>query len=144
MNTLPSKEDINDGTLDGDYAERNFYGKNIHEAAQLFFESSEYYAADFLGMKDKGFVFYFPSVEPYLLSDESDNDSECISLLLLVIDFKIKYRPAAIDEISDVILRILIYILNNLEKFDMLDELWGDCPGKIQNLIDRIKSRQCN
>lgn len=140
--TIPTKKDINpdSGCLDQIWALKNFYGKSQDEAAALFFEGADYYLSDILWMGDKAFIYYVPSIKPYLFSAESKGDSIFISALLLAIKRRLENSPKAIQQSREDVLDILRYVLEHGEKFDVDIDSDGDLIGVIDALIQAIEA----
>lgn len=47
-------------------------------------------------MGSKAFAFYFPSMEPYLLSEASEDDSDIINALANTLQIRLKQDPQSI------------------------------------------------
>lgn len=101
MTTIPTKKDINPtpGNLDELTALKHFHGKSQSEAANLFFEYPTYYEEDLKWMGSKAFAFYFPSMEPYLLSEASEDDSDIINALANTLQIRLKQDPQSIKDV---------------------------------------------
>lgn len=141
MTTIPTTKDINPtlGNLDELTALEHFHGKTQNEAANLFFEYSTYYEEDLKWMGSKAFAFYFPSMEPYLLSEASEDDSDIINALVDTLQFRLKQDPQSIKECLAPVLRILDYISDNMRKFNVDTALYGNITVKLSNVINQIR-----
>lgn len=81
-NVLPTAEDLNDQSIDGPEAERNFLGRSLAEAEALFAENSLRYLDDLYSMPARGYHYYFPAAVAYLLSPASTDDPIAVSSFL--------------------------------------------------------------
>lgn len=80
-----------------------------------FFEYPTYYEEDLKWMGSKAFAFYFPSMEPYLLSEASEDDSDIINALANTLQIRLKQDPQSIKGCLVPALRILDYISENMQ-----------------------------
>lgn len=141
MTTIPTKKDINPtpGNLDELTALKHFHGKSQSEAANLFFECPTYYEEDLKWMGSKAFAFYFPSMEPYLLSEASEDDSDIINALANTLQIRLKQDPQSIKGCLVPALRILDYISENMQKFNVDPTIYGNITVKLSNIINQIR-----
>ena len=141
MTTIPTKKDINPtpGNLDELTALKHFNGKSQSEAANLFFECPTYYEEDLKWMGSKAFAFYFPSMEPYLLSEASEDDSDIINALANTLQIRLKQDPQSIKGCLVPALRILDYISENMQKFNVDPTIYGNITVKLSNIINQIR-----
>ena len=141
MTTIPTKKDINPtpGNLDELTALKHFHGKSQSEAANLFFECPTYYEEDLKWMGSKAFAFYFPSMEPYLLSEASEDDSDIINALANTLQIRLKQDPQSIKGCLVTALRILDYISENMQKFNVDPTIYGNITVKLSNIINQIR-----
>ena len=141
--TLPSKADISPTSgvdLDEIAALEHFYGKNQSDATKLFFEDPLYYEEDLKWMGSKAFVFYFPSIEPYLLSKESEGDADIVNALIGTVKSRLEDDPLTIKECQTPVLRILTFVSEGLEKFQVDPAINGDVAGELSDLIDKVQA----
>ena len=117
----------------------HFHGKSQNEAANIFFEYPTYYEEDLKWMGSKAFAFYFSSIEPYLLSEASEDDSDIINALVDTLQFRLKQDPQSIKECLAPALRILGYISDNMLKFNVDTTLYGNIAVKLSNIINQIR-----
>lgn len=142
MMSIPTKEDISPSSeldLDERLALKHFFGKNESEAAILFFDKPEYYADDLMWMGRKAFAFYFPTLEPYIISEESEGNADIINTLLGILNSRLKGDPSSIQDCRNSVLRILTYISENLEKFQIDSCVNGDVSGELSDLIKKLR-----
>lgn len=147
MRRIPTREEINPVAedLDGQMALKHFYGKSQSEAAKLFFGpelDAMNYIDDLRWMGSKAFSFYFPSVEPYLLSQESKEDSNAINVMIGVLEGRMEFDPLSIKECLADVLRILTYVSGNMAKFNADPEIYGDLAGELDCLIEKVRTME--
>ncbi|TAE90526.1 MAG: hypothetical protein EAZ81_09695 [Verrucomicrobia bacterium] len=140
---LPTKEDISPTSgadLDECAALEHFFGKNQSEASTLFFENPEYFADDLMWMGRKAFAFYFPSLEPYIISKESAGDADIINALIGILKARLDDDPVSIKDCHTPVLRVLMFARENLEKFQVDTCVNGDVAGELSDLIERVQT----
>jgi len=137
--TLPSQEEINVyNSLDGARASRHFYHKTLEEAEALFRENSLYYQEDLMWMGPKAFRFYLPAAISYLQSDAAADDSDFVSALFIIIEFREGEEDfhLALEAIN----RLIEYVLSDYQKFDVDEDIYGDLFGKYRSLQTRLNA----
>lgn len=141
--TLPTREEISP-TLGLDLDERvaldHFFGKTQSEASALFFEYSTYYEGDLRWMGSKAFVYYFPSLEPYILSEKSEGDPDIVNALMGTVKSRLEDDPLSIRDCQIPVLRILTFIRENFKKFDVNPEIYGDLSSELSDLIEKVQA----
>lgn len=140
---LPTREDISPTSgldLDERVALDHFLGKTQSEASALFFESPEYYADDLLWMGSKGFAFYFPALEPYLRSGESEGDSDIVNTIISTLKLRLVNDPASIEDCKDAVLRVLTFMDENWDRFQVDRKIYGDIENEVTGLIKEVQS----
>lgn len=115
-----------------------FLGKTQKEAADLFFKNSCHYVDYLRYMGDKAFAYYFPSIIPYLESEESVEDAEIIIDIESIISIRMKYQIESIKLAIQEIIHSLDYIIINYDKFDPYPRSHKNLKKKIEILYDRL------
>lgn len=105
----------------------------------FFFEYPTYYEENLKWMGSKAFAFYFPSMEPYLLSEASEDDSDIINALVNTLQIRLKQDPQSIKGCLVPALRILNYISGNMQKFNVDPTIYGNITVKLSNIINQIR-----
>ncbi len=141
---LPSAKDISPyDTLDEVSARKDFLGKTRQQASQLFFEHAIYYLEDLFWMGDAGFSYYLPAVIPFMESEESAEDGEFVSSLLLTIGNRLEESPQAVRACREDALHILRYLNTHWAKFDIDAEnapYYSDLPAKAARQLAAIEA----
>jgi hypothetical protein len=135
---LPKKEEINVyNSLDEISACEHFFNKTLEQAEALFRENSAYYQEDLMWMGPRAFQFYLQSAINYLESDDSAGDSHLIDCLYEIVVFRSKDKEfsLAINRIA----RMIDYVINNYEKFNVNTDVYGDLLGKYRQLQRQLK-----
>lgn len=117
-NGLPSREDISPTlglNLDERSALKNFFGKTLSEAQELFALNALTYGEDIFWMGQKGFQFYFQSFENYVMSDEANEDYLAILALVSILEFRIGTLQE--EWVWPVVASCVKYCINHFEKF---------------------------
>ena len=140
---VPTAKDISptEGQdLDEKCALEHFLGKTQDEAKELFFEDAVYYECDFKWMGANAFTYYFPTIEPYLNSKDSENDADVLNALLGTIGSRLLDEPEAISRCRKAILTILRYCLKNYSKFEPDPRIYGDLRALLETRIKEVEA----
>ncbi len=143
MSSLPTREDISPTSgadLDERAALEHFFGKSQSEASALFFDNPEYFADDLMWMGSKAFAFYFPSLEPYITSEESSGNADIINTLIGTLKSRLDDDPLSIRDCRTSVLRVLVFVRENLGKFQIDPCINGDVAGELSAIIEKVCS----
>lgn len=116
------------------------YSKSQSEAVKLFFENSIGYTDDLYTMGNKAFPFYFSTLKPCLLSQESEYDSGIVNAMVGILKFRMKDDSLPIKGCLADVLRILTYVSENGAKFDATPEIYGDLAGEVSYLMEKVQA----
>ena len=121
MRSVPSEKEINIfDTSDERSAVRNFLGKNLIEAENLFSENFLNYQEDLMWMGPKAFEYYAIAAISYLrsvdLNEKSDDD---FALFCSIIDFRLKSD----DTFKKIAKQILEKPVNDFLELDISENL---------------------
>ena len=123
--TMPTLLDISPTggvDLDEKCAMEHFLGKTQEQASALFFENSIYFIDDLRWMGGRAFVYYLPSVIPYLTSPESRGDSDAVDSLISILRSRLEDDAECMHDARALVLRVLTLIQDNFPKFEVDDE----------------------
>ncbi len=141
---IPARKDWENWNddLDTRCAFKQFNGKSIPEAIELFVENAVYYQEDLQWMPAIPFQYYIQAFKDYLLSDKADGDSDAASCFLRLIKLKLETVPEDIIGIFDSLLPSILFVVENQAFYDADIEIYGDFK-KIYALIYELyqKSR---
>lgn len=135
---LPSEDEINiHNSLDERAASEHFLNKTLEQAEVLFQENSAYYQEDLMWMGSPAFHFYLQAVINYLKSEHSVGDDHLIDCLYEIVVFRSQQEGflLAIDRVKEMI----AYVIENYEKFDVDENIYGDLLGKYRHLQSQLK-----
>ena len=132
--TIPSKVQWPAGGPDEAYAFRNFFGKSQEEATLLFKQCAIVFQEDLTYMPEIPFKFYFPSYVSYLLSDDSEGDSDGASCFLSVVRYTLNYSPHWLDELWSDVEKVLTKIEAGQEFYSASEEIYGSFPERVVDL----------
>jgi hypothetical protein len=108
---LPNAAEINlFDSLDERTAVEHFLGKELKQAEALFRENFLVYQEDLMWMGPIAFRFYVPAAIDYLLSEQSDNDTDAVSSFCGVIEFRLDHEPAEVTPVGQLIREGIIEI----------------------------------
>jgi len=135
MNTPSREEIIGCGSVEQEAVCKNFLGKNIDEAEDLFRCASLVYQEDLMWMGVVAFRYYVNAAINYIRSSDSTRDSAIVNCLAGVLEYRIEsdshqdLAPIAADLAS-----ICEYIIKNIQKFDVEINIYGDVCERFASL----------
>lgn len=122
---IPTRDEINVyGSLDEEWACKNFLGKDLDEAERQFANSSCY--EDLLWMGPIAFRFYVQAADRYLRSEASAGDWEAALFLLHPLESRLENEPDEVRTVAGQLASLCRYMAEQQEKFDA-----GDIAGDI-------------
>lgn len=145
---LPSIEDFKVyGMLEEAYAIKYFYGKNIEEASELFFDDAIFYQEYLVYMSPKAFFYYINSIKPYILSAKGWDDDCFVECVLGIFENRLKHEPNFRDHLEchkESILEILLIFKKNIENENFPDSFtnvydiynYANFPERLSRLIE--------
>jgi hypothetical protein len=135
---LPTADEINiHNSPDEIAASEHFLNKTLDQAEALFRDSSAYYQEDLMWMGPRAFSYYLQAAVNYLQSDYSAGDDHMIDSLYEIVVFRSHQEgfQLALDRVKGVI----VYIIDNYEKFDVDKNTYGDLLGKYKRLQSQLQ-----
>lgn len=118
LEKLPTKKEINvHDSLDEGHACKNFFGKSLSEAEQLFRDNSLYYQTDLKWMGPVAFSFYVQAAIAYVKTDSADGDAEIVSGLASTLELRLAYNHSELLDVATMLKDFCDYILNHWERF---------------------------
>lgn len=130
---IPTREDfIIYNSLDEISAYNHFFNKTLEGAELLFRDNAAYYQEDLMWMGHQALKFYLIAVYNYLISKFSTLDSHFIYCLYEIFTFRSKEKDfhIYIYEVN----RIVDYIIENYQKFEVEYEIYGELLQKYTML----------
>ena len=122
--------------LDSSWACKQFSGKSIAAAVELFAENALYYQEDLLWMPKIPFQFYIQAYKAYLLSDRAVEDSDGASCYLRLIQRKLETDPEPVVEIFESITASIRYIAEHQAYYDADIAIYGDFMALYARICD--------
>ena len=116
---LPTAQEIDPyNSLDGRAACQHFLGKNLDEAEALFREAPLYYQEDLMFMGPVAFRYYVQAAIRHIQSEAATGDSDIVSCLASILDFRQEYEPAELVAIAIQLASACGYVWENSARFD--------------------------
>lgn len=116
---LPTAEEINVyDSLDERVAVRNFLGKSLLEAEELFRENPWKFSENLMFMGPRAFCFYVRAYANYMRSDSAAYGSD-LRVFLMTVQFRVEEELEHIRESVPVIQNVVQDILERFEKFEI-------------------------
>ena len=122
---LPTRQDIDIfGSLDEAAACKNFLGKSLAQAEEMFRSNALHYQEDLMWMGPVAFKFYLPAATRYFASDAAHDDADGIAALLRTIKFRAgdEHFSSAHHEVN----QLLDVVMLHYPKFDIDESIFGD------------------
>jgi hypothetical protein len=136
---LPSADEINVyNSLDERTAVKNFLGKDLEQARQLFRENFLCYQEDLMFMGPRAFCFYVPAAIEYLRSTESDGYPDGVNSFCAILEARLDQDDAEIAAAKTVIREGIVAILENLDRYGCVIEIYGDVASRYRTLLARL------
>ena len=142
---LPDKDEWEEAWtgLDEACAFKNFFGKTLQEALELFQTHALYYQEDLVYMPEKPFRYYFRAYTHYLWSDKSRGDSDGASCYLSLIRIRLDDHPDWLDSTWPDVERVLQKLATNQEFYDASPGIYGSFSKKVDRVLaKRTKAQQ--
>ena len=130
---IPNKSDwgaIEENNLDAECAFRQFAGKSLGEAEDMFRENALYYQEDLISMPSIAFNCYAPVFAKYILSNyaESDSDGASSYLCMIIELLQTETRLLATPETLKFLLDTAKIVSNKQDFYDADIDVYGDFP----------------
>jgi hypothetical protein len=135
---LPTEDEINvHNSLDERAASEHFLNQTLEQAEALFRDNSAYYQEDLMWMGPKAFAFYLQAAINYLKSDHSRGDYHFVDCLYGIVMFRSEQEEfsLALDRVREMV----DYVIDNYEKFEVNEVVYGDVLGKYKQLQEQLK-----
>lgn len=140
---LPTKREINPypGDLDGDYAERNWFGISIEEGAKNIETNAFHYGEDFTYMGSVAFNFYLQSAVMYAKSASSSDDSDFVNTFVGTIESKLddEEEHGLIQLSKNVCTELLSVFIFEYGKFDIDKNIYGNLLAKAKKCHEQLQ-----
>jgi hypothetical protein len=128
---LPTREEINvHDSLDERCACDHFLGKTLREAEELFRRNSLYYQEDLIFMGPVAFRFYVEAAFRYLESADAIGDSDMVSCLASILEFRLRDEPAELAPIAKILVSRCGCVMRHYDRFEVDPEVYGDVRGR--------------
>lgn len=142
---IPSKDDWEKAWAGSDEAcaYRNFCGKSLVEAHELFVQCAIVYQEDLVYMPEKPFRYYVRAYIQYMRSEKSRGDSDAANCFLGLIETRLRDHPEWIEGSWSQIDPVLQRIGDQQEEFyDASQSIYGDFAKKVGRLIKKRTEAQ--
>ena len=134
--SLPTEGELNPipEDLDGQCAVKNFLGKNLAEAEEMFREAALVYQEDLMFMGPAAFRFYVQAAIRYLQRESAIRDSDMINCFASVLEFRLEYEADQLVPVAGVLSSVCGFIVLNYERFDVTPNICGDLRPRYEAL----------
>ncbi|HEY5705212.1 MAG TPA: hypothetical protein VIS96_06535 [Terrimicrobiaceae bacterium] len=137
---LPTQSDFGDiSELDIGYAWKMFGGKTADEAYDLFRENAFSRQEDLMWMGAHAFIYYFPAAAKYLMSSDASGDSDGVSSIASLLDYRLEHDLDSIRPVSEVVITLCDYVVKNLPMYEANEEIYGNLKARYEEIKNRTK-----
>ena len=134
--SLPSHGDIDvNHRLDEISACKHFLNKSLDEAEALFRKNSLHYQEDLMWMGAVGFRFYINAAIRYVHSEGAECDSDIVSCLATIFEFRLKHDSSGLQHIAEPLVRFCYYVVEHFDRFDASPEFFGALRSRYRALV---------
>ena len=137
---LPTEVEINpiQGDLDGRCAVKNFLGKDLGQAEQMFREASLVYQEDLMFMGPAAFRFYVQAAISYIKSKAAAGDSDLINCFAGILEFRLEFEADELVSVAEMLASVCGFIVHDYDSFDLIPEVYGDLRPRYESLQKRF------
>ncbi len=139
---LPTRKEIADKrALDGAFAIKNFHGKSLAEAEEIFAAACRdanplTYTEDLLWMEPVGFRFYIRAAIRVALSERASGQSDFISGLAGTISLWHEQHPGELTPSAPLIADFCSAVAEQFDRFDADPEIYTGLREQYQQLAN--------
>ncbi len=127
---LPTADEINDGSIDGPYAEQHFLGKTPGDVQAMFPSNPLTYMDDYYHMGVTAFCFYLPAAIDYLLSPAADHEYNVLSSFAGMMMLRLDRERGEMTAVLPVVRHAVDAFLADLDRFFDRAATWHDEPNR--------------
>lgn len=122
---IPTRDEINVyNSPDEQCACKNFLGKNLDEAQELFADNSLTFQEDLMWMGPIAFNFYVNAAIRYIQSKSAKHDSDIINCFADILEFRLAHGQKELEPVSELLAAACRYIIDNWSIFDVSHEIY--------------------
>ena len=137
---------IEEDNLDAEWAFKNFAGKSLDDAENMFRKNALYYQEDLISMPSIAFNCYAPVFAKYILSSHAESDSDgASSFLHMIIELLDANISLASSETVKILLEAAKIVSSKQQYYDADIDIYGEFPelyDKIMLLVEQDTSSQ--
>lgn len=140
---IPSKSDwgaIEENNLDAECAFKQFAGKSLNDAEEMFRENALYYQEDLISMPPIAFNCYAPVFAKYILSNYAEGDSDgASSYLHMIIELlQARNKLLATTGTLKLLLDTAKIVSNKQEYYDADIDIYGDFSELYKTIVQQV------
>lgn len=145
-NHIPTEQDWEgyQDDIDARYAYEYFFGKTIYELTEEFRQSVIERADELRFMPVRPFRYYIFALSHFIMEDnylEGEADMTINSLFNLVLE-KLNEYPENILPVMERLLPSLQFMADNVERYNISEEIYGSVPNRLQTILQRYRMLQ--
>lgn len=141
---IPNKHEwgiVEKDNLDAEWAFKQFAGKSLNDAEEMFRENALYYQEDLISMPSIAFNCYAPVFAKYILSDYAESDSDgASSFLYMIIELLEANRSLAEPKTVKLLMDAAKLVTNKQGYYDADIDIYGEFS-ELYNKILQLEER---
>ncbi|MDA7978121.1 MAG: hypothetical protein MPJ50_05050 [Pirellulales bacterium] len=138
---VPSYEDINVfDSLDERAAAKNFLGKDLKQAEEMFQEGLEFFTEDLMFMGPQAFCYYVQAAIAYLTSPASKGDETGVFSFCSTLEFWLSEDWEKISPVHNLIQNGVATITELFRQRHFDPNEYEDVPDRYKAMLDRMRS----
>lgn len=138
---LPTAAEINiHDDFDEQWAVKNFLGRSLEEAQDLFAENFLFYSEDLMWMGPVAFCYYVRAAIAFLLSPSAKGHADSVGTFCMILEFRIGCKYWGIGNCSPLVRDGLEAMLRNFDHYECDPRLDGDVARRVEAVLARLKS----
>jgi hypothetical protein len=125
--------------LDVKHAWKALGGKSAEDAYQGFKEAAFPQVENFRWIAPEAFVYYFPVVLRYLMSDDSKGDSDTVSCFAGILESQLDDNRQALAAIFKDIAVLSKHIIRHYGDYDVSYDIYGDLKSRYEKIAKEVE-----
>ena len=125
--------------LDIKHAWKTFGGKTIEDAYQGFKEAAFPQVENFRWIAPEAFVYYFPVVLRYVMSEDAKGDSDTISSFAGILESQLDDNRQALAVIFKDIAMLSKHVISHYADFDVNYDIYGDLKSRYEKIAKLVE-----
>jgi hypothetical protein len=129
--------------LDVKHAWETFGGKTVEDAYRGFKEAAFPQVENFRWIAPEAFVYYFPVVLRYVMSEDAKGDSDTISCFAGILESHLDDNRQALAVIFADIAALSKRVVSHYADYDASYNIYGDLKSRYEKIAKQVEQGAC-